>query len=120
MTLEGMPSGLVTSGRSPEFTHDTLPDALQREHALGAGRWGVLHVLEGSLVFVDLVSGDERRVRGAGERCHRAAEAPQGDGERPLPMPDRLLPGAGSVLGAGVPSAGIEACHPPLVPRLCS
>ena len=66
MTLEGLPSGLVPSGSSPEFTRDTLPAALQREHALGAGRWGVLHVLEGSLVFVDLASGDERPVSAPG------------------------------------------------------
>ena len=62
MTIEGMPSGLVPSGRSLEFTSDTLPEALQKEHALADGRWGVLHVLEGSLVFVDLASGNERVV----------------------------------------------------------
>ena len=66
MTLEGMPSGLVPSGRSLEFHQDTLPEALQREHALGAGRWGALHVLEGSLVFVDLASGEERLVEAPG------------------------------------------------------
>ena len=66
MTLEGMPSGLVPSGSSPEFTHDTLPAALQREHALGEGRWGILHVLEGSLVFVDLAGGEERLVEAPG------------------------------------------------------
>ena len=47
MTIEGMPSGLVPSGGSLEFTRDTLPEALQKKHALGDGRWGVLHVLEG-------------------------------------------------------------------------
>ena len=62
MTIEGMPSGLVPSGRSLEFTTDTLPEALQKEHALADGRWGVLHVLEGSLTFIDLASGNERVV----------------------------------------------------------
>ena len=62
MTIEGMPSGLVPSGRSLEFTSDTLPEALQREHALADGRWGVLQVLEGSLTFIDLASGNERHV----------------------------------------------------------
>ena len=62
MTIEGMPSGLVPSGRSLEFKSDALPEALQREHKLGDGRWGILYVLEGSLVFVDLASGNERLV----------------------------------------------------------
>ena len=62
MTIDRLPSGLVPSGRSLEFTSDTLPEALQREHKLGDGRWGVLHVFEGSLVFVDLASGNERLV----------------------------------------------------------
>ena len=66
MTIEGMPSGLVPSGRSLEFTRDTLPEALQKKHALGDGRWGVLHVLEGSLIFVDLAGGNERLVAAPG------------------------------------------------------
>ncbi|MCY3802045.1 MAG: DUF1971 domain-containing protein [Chloroflexi bacterium] len=44
------------------FDEDTIPDALRRKHALAADRWGVLHVLEGSLRFVDLESCDERLV----------------------------------------------------------
>ena len=62
MTIEGMPSGVVPAGASLEFTRDTLPDALQREHALGDGRWGVLRVFEGNLVYVDLAGGNERLV----------------------------------------------------------
>ena len=62
MTIEGMPSGVVPAGASLEFTRDTLPNALQKEHALGEGHWGVLRVLEGSLVFVDLASGNEQVV----------------------------------------------------------
>ena len=62
MTLEGLPFQLVPTGASLEFTGDTLPEALQKEHALGEGRWGILRVLEGSLVFVDLASGDEQTV----------------------------------------------------------
>ena len=62
MGVDQLPDGLVPSGRSLDFTQDTLPDALQREHKLGAGRWGVLHVLEGQLRFVDLANGCERSV----------------------------------------------------------
>ena len=77
MTLEGMPFQLVPTGASLEFTRDTLPEALQKEHALGEGRWGILRVLEGSLVFVDLASGDEQTVEAPGrvvitpQRPHR-------------------------------------------------
>ena len=73
MTIDEMPAGLVPTGRSPEFTSDTLPEALQKEHALADGRWGILRVLEGSLVFVDLANGDEQVVEAPG----RVVIAPQ-------------------------------------------
>ena len=57
-----IPAGLVPSSGSLNFTHSTMPEALQREHALAAGHWGVLHIFEGSLRFVDLTSHDERYV----------------------------------------------------------
>ena len=60
MEVDRIPPGLVPVGSSLDFTQDTIPDALQREHALAPGRWGVLHVLEGSILFVDLTTGDER------------------------------------------------------------
>ena len=66
MTPEGLPFSLVPTGQSLEFTHDTIPNALQREHALGDGRWGILRGLEGRLVFVDLAGGDERLVEAPG------------------------------------------------------
>ena len=55
-----LPPGLSPSGGSLNFTESTIPEALQREHALAAGRWGMLHVLEGRLRFVDMSSGVER------------------------------------------------------------
>ena len=73
MTPEGVPFSLVPTGQSLEFTRDTLPEALQKEHALADGRWGILHVLEGSLVFVDIAGGDERLVEAPG----RVVIAPQ-------------------------------------------
>ena len=57
-----LPEGLVPGGASPIFTQDTLPDALQAEHTLAPGHWGVLNVLEGSLRFVNLETGDERLI----------------------------------------------------------
>ena len=47
MTTARIPPGLVPAGGSLNFTNETVPEALQREHALGPGRWGVLHVFEG-------------------------------------------------------------------------
>ena len=40
-----------------------MPDALLNEHSLGAGRWGVLHVLEGAVDFVDLETGQEHHLQ---------------------------------------------------------
>ncbi|MDE0679505.1 MAG: DUF1971 domain-containing protein [Gammaproteobacteria bacterium] len=57
-----LPNDLIPSGASPVFTQDTLPDALQAEHTLAPGHWGVLNVLEGSLRFVNLETGDERLI----------------------------------------------------------
>ena len=62
MVSKPLPDGLVPGGSSPEFTDTTMPDALLREHALGAGHWGLLHVLEGSVTFVDLGAGSEQLV----------------------------------------------------------
>jgi tellurite resistance-related uncharacterized protein len=39
--------------RTPEFTQDSLPDAIRKEHSTKAGTWGLLVVNEGAarLVF---------------------------------------------------------------------
>ena len=57
-----LPDDLVPGGESPVFTEDTLPDALQAEHTLAPGHWGVLNVLEGSLRFVNIETGEERLI----------------------------------------------------------
>ena len=57
-----LPEGLVPAGSSLEFTQDTVPEALQKEHALGPGHWGVLHVFAGSVRFVDLATGKESEI----------------------------------------------------------
>ena len=61
-----LPEGLVPGGASPIFTQDTIPDALQSEHALAPGRWGVLHVFEGRLRFVNLETGEEHVISAPG------------------------------------------------------
>lgn len=62
MAIDRIPPDLIPSTGSHVFTQDTIPDALKREHQLAAGHWGVLHVFEGSLKFVDIASGEERTV----------------------------------------------------------
>ncbi len=57
-----LPEGLLPGGTSPVFTQDTLPAALQAEHTLAPGHWAALNVLEGSLRFVNLDTGEERLI----------------------------------------------------------
>ncbi len=78
-----LPDGIISSHSSPVFTQDTLPDALQREHALAPGHWGVLNVLEGSLRFVNLETGKTRTISAPGAvtihprmRHHVAVDGP--------------------------------------------
>jgi tellurite resistance-related uncharacterized protein len=60
------PTNLVSSGNTPIFTQETIPDALQREHRLAEGTWGELHVFEGSIRFIDLESLQERVISAPG------------------------------------------------------
>ena len=46
-----MPAGYVAYRRSPVFTRETVPAGLLRAHTTKAGTWGLLHVLEGRLLF---------------------------------------------------------------------
>ena len=62
MTTERLPQGLVPGGGSLTFTEETIPDALQAEHQLAPGRWGVLHVFDGQLRYVNLETGAEIAV----------------------------------------------------------
>ena len=62
MAAAKLPEGLVPASNSPTFTQDTIPDALQTQHALGPDHWGVLHVLEGQVCFVNLATGEETAV----------------------------------------------------------
>lgn len=46
-----LPNDVVAYRRTPEFDQDTLPAALRREHSTKAGTWGLIHVLEGRLMY---------------------------------------------------------------------
>ena len=89
MATEKLPEGLVPSGSSLTFTEDTIPAALQKEHTLVAGRWGVLHVFAGSVRFVNLETSEESDVSApdhviihpeatAQSTAHRAGTMPRG------------------------------------------
>lgn len=56
-TSPAWPDGLVPYRRTPEFTEASTPQALQRAHSTRAGTWARLHVLDGHLIFRDLVTG---------------------------------------------------------------
>ena len=43
-----LPDGFVVYKHTPEFSEQTLPAGLRRDHAIKQGSWGLLHVLEGS------------------------------------------------------------------------
>ena len=75
MTRGPLPDGLVPSGNSLEFTDADMPNALLREHALGPGHWGRLHVMEGSITFVDMGTNEEVSVS-AGESVPIHPQAP--------------------------------------------
>ena len=73
--MDTLPEGLAPAGQSRTFDASSVPEALTHEHALAAGRWGALHILEGSVFFTDLTTGIEREVT-APDRVVIAPEAP--------------------------------------------
>ncbi|MEO6954852.1 MAG: DUF1971 domain-containing protein [Polyangia bacterium] len=46
-----LPAGLTAYKRTPEFDEDSLPAGLRREHRTRAGVWGLIHVLEGRVLY---------------------------------------------------------------------
>ncbi|WP_104491069.1 DUF1971 domain-containing protein [Paracoccus denitrificans] len=59
MNRPAWPGDAAPYRRTPEFTETTVPGGLLRAHATRPGTWARLHVLEGRLVFRDLVDGTE-------------------------------------------------------------
>lgn len=65
---ETLPPGLVAYGRSPDFTPQNLPAKLQAAHATKAGTWGLLHVLEGKVLYRLEEPHSDQRMVAADER----------------------------------------------------
>lgn len=71
-----LPAGFEAYARSPDFTPETLPARLQAAHSTKAGTWGLLHVLEGEVLFqLEPPYQGEQRA-GAGETIVIEAEVP--------------------------------------------
>jgi len=45
------PEDLVEYKRTPEFTQDTIPKGLLKNHTTKLGTWGKIHVLAGALLY---------------------------------------------------------------------
>ena len=45
------PEGLVFYQKTPEFTEDTIPAGLLKDHKTKTGTWGIIRVSEGSLQY---------------------------------------------------------------------
>lgn len=46
-----LPAGFVAYSRTMEFTPENLPAKLKAAHSTKAGTWGLLHVLEGKVLY---------------------------------------------------------------------
>jgi hemoglobin len=46
-----LPAGVTAYSRTPDFTPENIPDKIRAAHSTKAGTWGLLHVLEGRLVY---------------------------------------------------------------------
>lgn len=45
------PDGLMAYRKTAIFTEDSIPKGLLKNHSLGDGHWGLLHVLSGQLIY---------------------------------------------------------------------
>lgn len=46
-----LPADCAPYRRTPDFTQDTIPAGLLREHRTARGVWGLIHVVEGKLLY---------------------------------------------------------------------
>ncbi len=60
---EALPAGLVQRGQTRVFTAEDIPPALLQAHDLKPDRWGVLELFEGEVVFVDLDTNRQTRLK---------------------------------------------------------
>lgn len=52
LMLNTLPQNLTKYSESPEFTQDTIPQALRRDHNTKDGVWGKIIVEEGELLYL--------------------------------------------------------------------
>ncbi len=45
------PDNVIAYKKTAEFTEKTIPKGFQKDHSTKNGTWGLLHVLEGSLIY---------------------------------------------------------------------
>ncbi len=62
-----LPVGLRLARTSPEWTAETMPQGLRRNHRLAAGTWGLIRVSGGTLRFAITGSDGSRRDLRAGD-----------------------------------------------------
>lgn len=65
--MKTMPDGVTCYKSTPEFTEQTVPAALRRDHTTGAGVWATLNVLEGTLHYCITEPAPERHLLHPGE-----------------------------------------------------
>jgi tellurite resistance-related uncharacterized protein len=71
-----LPAGREAYGRSPDFTPDNLPARLQTAHSTKAGTWGLLHVLEGKILYQLEAPFEGNQLAAAGEKIVIASQVP--------------------------------------------
>jgi len=64
---KALPAGVTAYGRSPDFTPENLPARLQAAHATKDGTWGLLHVLEGKVLYQLEAPHEDSQLASAGE-----------------------------------------------------
>ena len=60
--LRALPQGLTAYRQTPEFTEQTVPAGLLRDHSTKVGVWGLIHVTAGELIYRLTASGEELRL----------------------------------------------------------
>lgn len=60
--MKTLPDGLEAYRRTPEFTEDSVPAGLLKDHQTKDGVWGVIHVLSGSLGYVIPSTGERHEL----------------------------------------------------------
>ncbi len=46
-----LPAGVTAYSRTPDFTPENIPEKLRAAHSTKSGTWGLLHVLEGQILY---------------------------------------------------------------------